>query len=612
MPEHQQHFTAVPTNGGTTPSYQWKVNGTNVGTNSTTYTTTALTNGQAVTCVMTSNAACVTGSPATSNSITMTVNSKCCSIRIQFHKPSGTNPQCAGASATFTAVPTNGGTTPSYQWKVNGTNVGTNSTTYTTTTLTNGQAVTCVMTSNAACVTGSPATSNSITMTVNSSVAASVAISLTTGTNPQCAGASATFTAVPTNGGTTPSYQWKVNGTNVGTNSTTYTTTILTNGQAVTCVMTSNAACATGSPATSNSIMMTVNSNVSASANIALTGGANPQCAGALVTFSVTPVNGGSNPSYQWKVNGTNVGVNGATHSTNALTNGQIITCVMTSDASCVSNNPATSNPITMNVNNPPVISSFSPLGGGAGTTVIISGSGFTGATFVKFNGVNSAYTIDNATQITATAPAGVSTGLISVTTACGTANSSVNYNSTVGLNVKVFIEGFYTGSGQMTGVLSPSVCDTIIVSLANTVSPYSIAYTVKGVINTSGDGSFNFPGAAFGKAFYLVINHRNSLETWSASPFALPTAVNSYNFTTSAGQAFGNNLSALGGAYGIISGDVNQDGVINASDILDLENSLQLMTIGYYPYDLTGDNHVESADFSLIENNIGKVKIKP
>jgi len=604
-------FTATPTNGGTTPSYQWKVNGTNVGTNSATYTSTTLTNGQAVTCVMTSNASCVTGSPATSNSISMTVNSNV-TASVSIALTSGTNPMCSGASATFTATPTNGGTTPSYQWKVNGTNVGTNSATYTTTTLTNGQAVTCVMTSNASCVTGSPATSNSISMTVNANVTASVLIALTSGTNPQCSGASATFTATPTNGGTTPSYQWKVNGTNVGTNSATYTSTTLTNGQAVTCVMTSNASCATGSPATSNSISMNVNSNVTASAVITLTGGTNPQCAGALVTFSVTPTNGGSNPTYQWKVNGTNVGVNGATHSTNTITNGQAVTCVMTSDAACVSGNPATSNSITMTVNSPPAISSFTPMGGGAGTSVTILGSGFISVSSVKFNGVSSSYTVNSANQITATAPVGVSTGLISVTTPCGTANSAANFNGTVTLNVKVFIEGFYTGGGQMTGVLSPTVCDTITVSLANTVSPYLIDYTVKGTINRSGDGTFNFPGAAFGKTYYVIINHRNTLETWSGAPVSLPAAINSYSFTTGLSQAFGNNMVGIGGVFAIISGDVNQDGLINLSDVLAMENSLLLMTMGYYPYDLTGDNLVEAADFSLIENNIGKSKNRP
>ncbi len=79
----------------------------------------------------------------------------------------GTNPICAGQSVTFTATPTNGGTTPVYQWKVNGVNAGTNSPTFTTTSLTTGQIVTCVLTSNLPGVTGSPATSSGITMTVN-------------------------------------------------------------------------------------------------------------------------------------------------------------------------------------------------------------------------------------------------------------------------------------------------------------------------------------------------------------------------------------------------------------------------------------------------------------
>lgn len=87
---------------------------------------------------------------------------------------------------------------------------------------------------------------------------ASVSITETTGTNPTCAGSSVTFTATPTNGGTTPTYQWQVNGANVGTNSPTYTTTTLTSGQVVTCIMTSNLAGVTGSPATSNAITMTV------------------------------------------------------------------------------------------------------------------------------------------------------------------------------------------------------------------------------------------------------------------------------------------------------------------------------------------------------------------
>ncbi|QOW10578.1 T9SS type A sorting domain-containing protein [Kaistella flava (ex Peng et al. 2021)] len=77
---------------------------------------------------------------------------------------------CLGTSVTFTATHTNGGLAPTYQWKVNGADVpGATSSTYTTTTLADGAKVTVVMTSNASpCSTGSPATSNVITMTVGS------------------------------------------------------------------------------------------------------------------------------------------------------------------------------------------------------------------------------------------------------------------------------------------------------------------------------------------------------------------------------------------------------------------------------------------------------------
>jgi hypothetical protein len=172
---------------------------------------------------------------------------------------SGTNPACVGTSLTFTATPTNGGTAPSYQWLVNGANAGTNSSTFTSSTLASGSVISCVMTSNLSGVTGNPATSNSITVTINSAITPSVSIAITAGANPSTTGANVTFTATPTNGGTTPSYQWKLNGANTGTNSATYSTTTLVTGSVVSCVMTSSSSCASPTTGTSNSITMTVN-----------------------------------------------------------------------------------------------------------------------------------------------------------------------------------------------------------------------------------------------------------------------------------------------------------------------------------------------------------------
>ncbi|MDP4238207.1 MAG: G8 domain-containing protein [Bacteroidota bacterium] len=106
-----------------------------------------------------------------------------------------------------------------------------------------------------------PATS-SVNVTVNPSLP--VSVSITASANPIYARTPVTFTATAVNGGTSPSYQWKlvnsVSGkTNVGTNSATYTNSNLANGDSVYCVVTSNYPCSSGNPTTSNKIKMTVN-----------------------------------------------------------------------------------------------------------------------------------------------------------------------------------------------------------------------------------------------------------------------------------------------------------------------------------------------------------------
>ena len=76
-----------------------------------------------------------------------------------------------------------------------------------------------------------------------------------------------------------------------------------------------------------------------------------------------------------------------------------------------------------------PVITSFAPPRGPSGTRVVITGSYFTGTTRVAFNGVAATnFIVNSDTQITATVPAGATTGLISVTSPAGTGTSSTNF----------------------------------------------------------------------------------------------------------------------------------------------------------------------------------------
>jgi subtilisin family serine protease len=78
-----------------------------------------------------------------------------------------------------------------------------------------------------------------------------------------------------------------------------------------------------------------------------------------------------------------------------------------------------------------PTISGFSPASGGVGSGVTITGTNFTGATSVRFNGQSAGFTVNSSTQITAIVPNCSSSGSISVTTAGGTANSASSFSVT-------------------------------------------------------------------------------------------------------------------------------------------------------------------------------------
>ncbi len=72
-----------------------------------------------------------------------------------------------------------------------------------------------------------------------------------------------------------------------------------------------------------------------------------------------------------------------------------------------------------------PTITSFNPVRANFGSSVILTGTNFTEAIGVTFNGLPASFSVNSATQITATVPPGATSGLIQVTTAGGAATSN-------------------------------------------------------------------------------------------------------------------------------------------------------------------------------------------
>jgi hypothetical protein len=148
------------------------------------------------------------------------------------------------------------------------------------------------------------------------------------------------------------------------------------------------------------------------------------------------------------------------------------------------------------------------------------------------------------------------------------------------------------------------NTADVISVSLASATPPYSIEYTFNDIeLGTDGTFSFNLPaGSVF--PYFIVINHRNSIETWSAIPHSFYDNVNFIDFTESNSIAFGNNLIQVGNVWTLFAGDVNQDGIVDADDMISIDNQSQVFGVGYLPEDINGDGLIDSSDLIMVDNN--------
>jgi len=313
-------------------------------------------------------------------------------------------------------------------------------------------------------------------------------------------------------------------------------------------------------------------------------------CQGSSVLLTSTTL-----PAYNWS--------NGATTSSiTATITGNYFVSVSDGNG-CT----ASSNIIAVNTVAPPSILSFSPDTAVVGNIITVNGTGFTDATSVLLNGIATVFNVVNATLITFIVPSNASSGNVFVSTPCGSSTSATSLHilQQSSLQLRVLIQGLYIGGEKMNTLINADLCDTINVVLHDSNSPYNPLITVIGILDTSGFGNFMFPAAYSGTAYYIVVQHRNSLETWSASPVFLSSTGTSFDFTSSPAQAYGGNqFSFPDGKAVLYSGDVDQDGSIDHDDYLLVETAMQLFLVGYHREDLNGDRILEAADFSLVENN--------
>jgi len=325
-------FTAI-----TMPSfgwmYQWRVNGVDVGFGNPSYTGVGMSNGDEVVCIATNNS-CQGSTPV---SDTVIVNAQAAfpaSLTIE----ADINPICVGDTVTFTSMAVNEGDSPNYQWQVNGANVAyATGNTFEAVGLMGGDIVTCTMISSSNCATEPIVFSNSIIMETATGLQTSVV--LTANPNPFCEGDAIDFTAAVSNPAPNPNFTWFINGSQfTSDNDGMETISNLNNADVVSVTYDADFDECFQQGKLSDTIVLSGQDAIPIS--VTLSADRTQICAGENVMFIPIPVNGGTDPEYDWFLNGNPLNINTDTFITDNVAKEMTtsLTCPLNDDSTAMSN----------------------------------------------------------------------------------------------------------------------------------------------------------------------------------------------------------------------------------------------------------------------------------
>ena len=165
-------------------------------------------------------------------------------------------------------------------------------------------------------------------------------------------------------------------------------------------------------------------------------------------------------------------------------------------------------------------------------------------------------------------------------------------------VDITVLLEAFYN---EYTDIMVP---DVIYVSLRKAANPDSIVDYSVAYLDSTGRGMASFLYSQDG-SYYIVINHRNHIETWSSAlyPIARGSTL-TLNFSTDSSLAYGHNMVKHNNRWCIYAGDVNQDGYVDPLDYARVAEASSNYVTGYVWEDANGDGYIDPLDFSVVDQN--------
>lgn len=168
----------------------------------------------------------------------------------------------------------------------------------------------------------------------------------------------------------------------------------------------------------------------------------------------------------------------------------------------------------------------------------------------------------------------------------------------------------------------TPSVMDEeIVVSLRRSLFPYQVVDVQ--TANPDENGycrDIRFENVNPGEKYYIVINHPKSLETWSSEALTIQNGKLDFDFSNNGSRQNEDDNNTQEGLFHIRAGDLNQDGIIDGSDLAELDNAEKIRNLriatqsdsrvanktnhnmSLNGIDLNKDNLSDHQDFLLLE----------
>ncbi len=326
-------------------SFQWNLNGQAIlGATSTQLSLNTLANGDEITIDLIYDNICASGNIISSNFLEINVAEI---LNPAASLTTNANQICEGEDLFFTIDGQNLGDNPSFQWIINGSSVASGSSnSLTVPNVMENQEVSVMVSPDGQC-TSTPFLTAPINVAISQVVLPEVSIDVNN--TITCEGEPITFTATSLNAGTNPTYEWLIDGIPVGDNSSIFESSTLTNGQVISCNLSTALPCASMNQVSSNLIPIEV--ILSNAPTVSITANSDLICEDQPITFTAIPLNAGESPTFTWQVDGLSTGQNSATFTTNTLEEGQEVSCTIISNSICSDILSATSNGIQLNEN---------------------------------------------------------------------------------------------------------------------------------------------------------------------------------------------------------------------------------------------------------------------